>query len=51
MLKMQNQKVCITLPEADEKAFRDQLKQGIYMELYRREYLTSTQLKQLQNIA
>lgn len=48
----QNQKDhIITLTEADERAFLDQLKQGIYKELYRRECLTSTQLKQLQNIA
>lgn len=41
----------IILTKADEKVFLDQLKQGIYKELYRRECLTSTQLKQLQNIA
>ncbi len=41
----------IILTEADEKAFLKQLKQGIYKELYRRECLTSEQLKQLQNIA
>lgn len=41
----------ITLTEADEKAFIDQLKQGIYKELYRRNCLTLLQLRQLQNIA
>lgn len=51
MLKTQNQKDYIILTEADEKAFRNYLKQGIFKELYRREFLTSTQLKQLQNIA
>ncbi len=51
MVKTQNQKEYITLTKTDEKAFLDQLKQGIYKELYRRECLTSAQLKQLQNIA
>lgn len=41
----------ITLTETDEKAFIDQLKQGIYKELYRRDCLTLSQLRQLQNIA
>ena len=41
----------ITLTEADEKAFIGQLKQGIYKELYRRDCLTLSQLRQLQNIA
>lgn len=51
MLKTQNKKDYIILAETDEKAFRDQLKQGIYKELYRRECLTATQLRQLQDIA
>ncbi len=51
MLKTQDQKDYITLAEADEKAFVNYLKQGIYKELYKRECLTFAQLKQLQNIA
>lgn len=51
MPEIQRKREDITLTEADEKAFLDQLKQGIYKELYRRECLTLAQLRQLQNIA
>lgn len=51
MPEMQKQRNDITLKAADERAFLDQLKQGIYKELYRRECLSLAQLRQLQNIA
>lgn len=51
MLEIPGGRDDITLTKADEKAFLDQLKQGIYKELYRRECLSLAQLRQLQNIA
>lgn len=51
MAEVQNQRNYISLTESDEKAFRDQLKQGIYKELYRREVITRSQLSKLLNIA
>lgn len=51
MAEKQRQEDYISLEKAEEKAFFDHLKQGIYKELYQRECLTLAQLKQLQNIA
>lgn len=45
------QRTYIHLTEDEEKAFRDQLKQGIFHELYQRELLTKTQLNRLLHIA
>lgn len=47
----QTQRDYINLPESAEKVFRDQLKSGIYKELYQRELLTKAQLNRLLNIA
>lgn len=51
MSDAQNRRDYINLSESDEKAFRDQLKLGIYKELYRRDILTRAQLNRLLNIA
>lgn len=51
MAEIQRRREDIILTEADEKAFLDQLKQGIYKELYRRECLSLAQflLRKLNN--
>lgn len=51
MPEVQNKRDYINLTESDEKAFRAQLKLGIYKELYRRNILTKAQLNRLLNIA
>lgn len=51
MSDIQNQRDYIDLTESDEKAFRDQLKLGVFKELYRREILTRAQLNHLLGIA
>ncbi len=51
MEDMQHEKEYISLKEADEQAFRDQLKQGIFKELFRRDFLTRAQLNRLLDIA
>lgn len=50
MSDTQNQRDYIDLTASDEKIFRDQLKLGIFKELYRRELLTRAQLNHLLNI-
>lgn len=45
------QRINIQLTEDEEKAFRNQLKQGIFQELYQRELLTKMQLNRLLHIA
>lgn len=45
------QRINIQLTEDEEKAFRNQLKQGIFQELYQRELLTKIQLNRLLHIA
>ncbi len=47
MTEVQNKMEYISLKKSDEQAFRDQLKQGIFKELFRREFLTRAQLNQL----
>lgn len=51
MSDVQDRRDYINLTKSDEKAFRDQLKLGIYKELYRRDILTRAQLNRLLNIA
>lgn len=51
MAGVQSKEDYISLEETDERAFRDQLKQGIFKELFRREFLTRTQLNQLLDTA
>lgn len=45
------QRINIQLTEDEEKAFRNQLKQGIFQELYQRKLLTKMQLNRLLHIA
>lgn len=51
MTEKHNAKDYISLEKADEQAFRDQLKQSIFKELFRRDFLTKAQLNQLLDIA